>query len=104
VRAGRRLVGQVTNPSPAVECACRLFSLKLPGFGNRKALAVLCPKAGDRYRAARGGANARLSEYGLAANPPRAARAYALQSTAFYDAYVATFDGKYAYWAIRPFS
>ncbi len=36
-------------------------------------------------------------------NAPRAARAYALMNVADYDAFVATFDAKYAYWAIRPF-
>jgi hypothetical protein len=36
-------------------------------------------------------------------NPPLAARAYALMNIANYDATVAVFDAKYAYWAIRPF-
>jgi membrane-associated phospholipid phosphatase len=45
----------------------------------------------------------KLFEYGLDANPPRAARAYALQSVAFYDGFVACWDAKYTYWAIRPF-
>jgi len=36
-------------------------------------------------------------------NPPKAARAYALQSITFYDSMVACWDAKYAYWAIRPF-
>lgn len=40
-------------------------------------------------------------EYGLDA--PSAARAYALESIAFYDAGVACWDGKYHYWMIRPF-
>jgi membrane-associated phospholipid phosphatase len=44
-----------------------------------------------------------LALHGLDANPPRAARAYALESVAQYDAMVACWDGKYAYWAIRPF-
>jgi membrane-associated phospholipid phosphatase len=48
-------------------------------------------------------ANKKILEYHLEANPPRAARAYALQSIAAYDAGVACFDAKYAYWAIRPF-
>lgn len=33
----------------------------------------------------------------------RAARTYALMSVAHYDAIVACWDAKYAYWAIRPF-
>jgi hypothetical protein len=36
-------------------------------------------------------------------NPPKAARAYALQSITYYDSLVACWDAKYAYWAIRPF-
>jgi membrane-associated phospholipid phosphatase len=34
---------------------------------------------------------------------PRAARAYALTSIAGYDAYIACWDAKYHYWAMRPF-
>jgi membrane-associated phospholipid phosphatase len=44
----------------------------------------------------------KIAEYRLDANPPRAARAYALLSVANYDAAVACFEAKYAYWAIRP--
>ena len=47
--------------------------------------------------------NKSLLEYRLDANPPRAARAYALASVAGYDAGVACWDAKYTYWAIRPF-
>jgi hypothetical protein len=36
------------------------------------------------------------------ANAPRAARAYALLATTFYDAFIASNDGKYAYWYLRP--
>jgi membrane-associated phospholipid phosphatase len=43
-----------------------------------------------------------LSEHRLDANPPRAARAYALGAIALHDAAVACWDAKYAYWAIRP--
>lgn len=44
-----------------------------------------------------------MLEYGQAANAPRVARAYALAQAAFYDAGVACWDAKYAYWTIRPF-
>lgn len=44
-----------------------------------------------------------LLEYGMAADAPRAARAYALFEAAFADAGIACWDGKYAYWTIRPF-
>jgi membrane-associated phospholipid phosphatase len=45
----------------------------------------------------------RLFESRLDENAPRAARAYTLASIAHHDASVACWDGKYAYWAIRPF-
>jgi membrane-associated phospholipid phosphatase len=44
-----------------------------------------------------------IALHGLDTNPPRAARAYALESVAQYDTMVACWDGKYTYWAIRPF-
>jgi membrane-associated phospholipid phosphatase len=43
-----------------------------------------------------------LLESGQASDAPRAARVYALLNTAFYDAGVACWDAKYAYWTIRP--
>jgi membrane-associated phospholipid phosphatase len=48
-------------------------------------------------------ANKKILEYRLDADPPRAARAYAVESIAAYDSAVACWDAKYAYWAIRPF-
>ena len=47
--------------------------------------------------------NKKMLEYRLDADPPRAARAYAIESISAYDSGVACFDAKYAYWAIRPF-
>jgi membrane-associated phospholipid phosphatase len=48
-------------------------------------------------------ANLRMFEQGLDANPVRAARTYALMSVAHYDAIVACWAAKYAYWYFRPF-
>jgi membrane-associated phospholipid phosphatase len=48
-------------------------------------------------------AKQKLFEYRLDANPPRAARTYALLAVAGYDAMVACFDAKYTYWAPRPY-
>jgi hypothetical protein len=45
----------------------------------------------------------KIFEYNLVDNSPRAARAYALLYIARYDANIACFEAKYAYWAIRPF-
>jgi membrane-associated phospholipid phosphatase len=47
-------------------------------------------------------ASLRMFEQGLDANPPRAARTYALMSVAHYDAAVACWDAKYTYWSFRP--
>ena len=44
----------------------------------------------------------KIFEYNLDGNSPRSARAYALLHITRYDAAVACFDAKYAYWAIRP--
>jgi hypothetical protein len=38
----------------------------------------------------------------LHTNPPRAARVYAAVNVAYYDAFTACWDAKYAYWGIRP--
>jgi membrane-associated phospholipid phosphatase len=43
-----------------------------------------------------------ILEDGLAANPPRAARAYALVAVVSYDAFLASQDGKFTYWYLRP--
>ena len=45
----------------------------------------------------------KIFEYRMENDPPRAARAYAIQSITGYDSMVACWDGKYTYWAIRPF-
>ena len=43
-----------------------------------------------------------MSEDQLDKNPPRAARAYALVSAVQFDAFIASQDGKFTYWYIRP--
>lgn len=47
-------------------------------------------------------ASRHIFEQKLDDNAPRAARVYALMNVAAYDAFVACFDTKYAYWLIRP--
>jgi hypothetical protein len=44
----------------------------------------------------------KIFEYNLQNNPPRAARVYAAVNVAYYDAFTACWDAKYAYWGIRP--
>jgi membrane-associated phospholipid phosphatase len=43
-----------------------------------------------------------MFEDGLDRNPPRAARAYALLASTLYDAFIASQDGKFTYWYLRP--
>lgn len=44
----------------------------------------------------------KIFEYNLHTNPPRVARVYAATNVAYYDAFTACWDAKYAYWGIRP--
>jgi membrane-associated phospholipid phosphatase len=48
-------------------------------------------------------ANKKIGEYHLDSNAPQVARVFAVLSIANFDATVACWDGKYAYWAARPF-
>jgi membrane-associated phospholipid phosphatase len=43
-----------------------------------------------------------MFEDGLVENPPRAARVYALIAISFFDSFIASQDGKFTYWYIRP--
>ncbi len=43
-----------------------------------------------------------MAEDRLDQNPPRAARVYALIAATQFDAFIASQDGKFAYWYIRP--
>ncbi len=43
-----------------------------------------------------------IFEDGLDQNPPRAARVYALIGAVLFDAWIASQDGKFTYWYIRP--
>jgi membrane-associated phospholipid phosphatase len=43
-----------------------------------------------------------MFEDGTQLNPPRTARVYALIAASFFDAFIASQDGKFTYWYIRP--
>jgi membrane-associated phospholipid phosphatase len=47
-------------------------------------------------------ANKWMAEDKLDQNPPRAARVYALVALSFFDSFIASQDGKFTYWYIRP--
>lgn len=46
--------------------------------------------------------NRLLFEYGLDANPPRAAQIYAMTTVAQADSMIACYEAKYTYWSMRP--
>jgi hypothetical protein len=46
--------------------------------------------------------NAKMFEYNIHLNPPKAAQLYAINAIGMYDGFVACFEAKYAYWGIRP--
>lgn len=46
--------------------------------------------------------NKKIFEYNIHLNPPLAARLYAVTAVTNYDAFIACWDAKYAYWGIRP--
>ena len=48
-------------------------------------------------------ANKWMTEDRLDQNPPRAARIYALIAASFFDSFIASQDGKFTYWYLRPF-
>jgi membrane-associated phospholipid phosphatase len=100
------------GPPPAFDSAEEAAEL-----AELKSFPRALPAAGDpfnRDRAAmfwQGGAfqafedliHQKIFENKLDADPPRAARVYSYVHVALYDSVVACWDGKYAYWAIRPF-
>ena len=43
-----------------------------------------------------------MTESRMDQNPPRAARVYALIAASFFDSFIASQDGKFTYWYIRP--
>jgi hypothetical protein len=47
-------------------------------------------------------ASKKIFEYRLDANPPRAARVYALMNIAYSDSQIACWDAKFTYWFPRP--
>lgn len=87
-----------------------------PAFGDEALAEVKDPAnlGGSKRRAAFAWAIVSLAKYWneqaalkifeqhLEGNAPQAARIYATLSTAYYDALVACWDAKYAYWGIRP--
>jgi hypothetical protein len=67
---------------------------------NERAFYYQSPEGGllFQYRYA----NQWMAEDKLDQNPPRAARVYALLATAVWDGLIASQDGKFTYWYLRP--
>jgi membrane-associated phospholipid phosphatase len=100
------------RPGPPPPCDSAAKMTELSEIKNFKRT-PLTNNAAMFWEAAAGGLRAhqywneqlseKVLEYRLGADPPRAARAFVLPFVTLYDAGIACWDGKFAYWAIRPF-
>jgi membrane-associated phospholipid phosphatase len=93
------------SPQEATELAeVKSFPRAFPASGsafNRDRSALYWQ--GQGFQAFNDLTHQKIFENRLDTNPPRAARVYCYVHVALYDGVVACWDGKYAYWAIRPF-
>ncbi len=93
-------------PPPAIDSpqmAADLTELKLPRTPDTARAAYFwMPPADGVFMYWYDNLAKMIFEERLDQNPPRAARAYAALSIAHYDAFVACWDTKFAYWMIRP--
>ena len=103
--AGRAQAAGTANLGLAPELKAELAELKaIERTPKIKALAMYWETFGGMRAYALWNEHARriILEHGLADDPPATARALALLNIATYDAIVACWDAKYAYWQIRP--
>ena len=93
-------------PPPAAnsqEMAVELAELKnFPRDFNSNQIALFNQTQDGIFTAWYDFASRKIFEEKLDDNPPRAARVYALMGIAQFDSFVACWDAKYTYWAIRP--
>jgi membrane-associated phospholipid phosphatase len=85
---------QVVNETATVRNFVRTFTTNYKAFywQSPEGLQTWTYRYADKWMA-----EDRLNE-----NPPRAARVYALLASVQFDAFIASQDGKFAYWYIRP--
>ncbi|MGE5109797.1 MAG: vanadium-dependent haloperoxidase [Acidobacteriaceae bacterium] len=85
---------QMTAEAKFVETFPRTFITNYKAFGWQApdGLAIWPFRYADKF----------MMEDHLDKNPPRAARVYALLAAVMFDAFIASQDGKFAYWYIRP--
>jgi membrane-associated phospholipid phosphatase len=85
---------QVQAEAAAVRTFPRTFATNYKAFGwqSPDGLQILLYRYADKW----------MFEDGLDKNPPRAARVYALLGAVQYDAFIASQDGKFTYWYVRP--
>lgn len=85
---------QVQNETAAVRTFPRTFVTNYKAFywQSPEGLQVWPYRWADKW----------MAEDHLDRNPPRAARAYALIASVLFDAFIASQDGKFTYWYIRP--
>src|SRR6185369_10814496 len=83
-----------TNSSRIVARQCRVICLQVQGvlLAKPEGLDTWPYRYADKW----------IAEDRLDQNPPRVARVYALIAAGMFDAFIASQDGKFAYWYIRP--
>ena len=85
---------QVRDEATAVRTFARTFVTNYKAFywQSPDGLSVWPYRHADKW----------MAEDHLDRNPPRAARAYALIASVLFDAFIASQDGKFTYWYLRP--
>src|SRR6185369_515274 len=83
-----------TNSSRIVARQCRVICLQVQGvlLAKPEGLDTWPYRYADKW----------IAEDRLDQNPPRVARIYALIAAVLFDAFIASQDGKFTYWYIRP--
>ena len=89
------------GPSCGRDGAVRTFPRELHSICDQLQGVLLAKPGRSRYWPYRY-ADKWIFEDRLEQNPPRVARAYALIAAVLFDAFIASQDGKFAYWYIRP--
>ena len=100
------------RPAPPPDCTSDIMQAQVADVKNfpRGPANFATNERAFYYQSAEGGqtfqyryANQWMAEDKLDQNPPRAARVYALLAASVWDSLIASQDGKFTYWYLRPF-
>ena len=100
------------RPPPPPDCGSDIMQAQVADVRNfpRGPASFTTNERAFYYQSAEGGqtfqyryANQWMAEDKLDQNPPRAARVYALVGVSMWDSLIASQDGKFTYWYLRPF-